>query len=121
MRFLLDQNLSPDLGVLLARAGHDATHCRHHGLSRAPDEAVLEQAAIERRILISADTDFGQLLAGSSRRLPSVILLRREGSRRAAAQATLILANLGPVEVDLAAGAVVVIEATRVRVRRLPI
>jgi hypothetical protein len=36
-------------------------------------------------------------------------------------QATLILANLPQVQFDLDAGAIVVIEANRVRVRRLPL
>jgi predicted nuclease of predicted toxin-antitoxin system len=121
LRFLLDENLSPELVNPLVDAGHDVVHVRSIGLLRAPDRTVLERARIEHRIIVSADTDFGQLLAHSQDPLPSVILLRTGRHRRALGQATLILANLPQVQSDLDAGAIVVIEANRVRVRRLPL
>ena len=71
--------------------------------------------------LISADTDFGSLLARSHSQSPSVVLIRRLIGRRAADQFEIIQANLPWVAEDLAAGAVVVIGDYRVRVRRLPL
>jgi predicted nuclease of predicted toxin-antitoxin system len=121
VKFLLDENLSPLLAELLNAAGHDALHVRDVGLLTAPDRVILERARTERRTLISADTDFGQLLAASEASLPSVILLRREGERAASRQAAVLLANFGQVAADLDAGCIVVMEATRVRVRRLPV
>jgi predicted nuclease of predicted toxin-antitoxin system len=90
-------------------------------LAGAPDRAILDRAAAERRSLISADTDFGQLLAESGASRPSVIMLRRERDHRAAGQAFLVLANLDQVLPYLEAGAIVVLQATRVRFRQLPI
>lgn len=121
MRFLLDENLSPRLGELLAAAGHDTVHVRDIGLRSARDLVILERARAEGRTLISADTDFGQVLADSGALLPSVILLRRESDRPASRQAELVLANLDQVLGDLDAGAIVVLDATRVRIRRLPV
>jgi predicted nuclease of predicted toxin-antitoxin system len=121
VRFLLDQNLSRRLADLLAAAGHDVVHTSQLGLSRADDLTVLEHAAAEKRILISADTDFGVLLAQGHRRAPSLILLRRERPRRPQAQATLLLGHIDRVAADLDDGAVVVLEEARVRIRRLPI
>ena len=121
MRFLLDENLSPALVDLLKVAGHDAIHVRELGLASASDDAILERAGTDGRTLISADTDFGQLLAGSGAKLPSLILLRRETDRTATAQAQLLLGNLNEVLTDLEAGAIVVMEATSMRVRRLPV
>ncbi|MHB1711262.1 MAG: DUF5615 family PIN-like protein [Acidimicrobiales bacterium] len=71
--------------------------------------------------MISADTDFGQLVATSEASLPSVILLRRERERGASRQAALLLSNVGQVAADLDAGSIDVMEVTRVRVRRLPV
>jgi hypothetical protein len=48
-------------------------------------------------------------------------LIRRAANRRAVEQATLILANLPDVQDDLEAGAVVVLGARSLRIRRLPI
>jgi predicted nuclease of predicted toxin-antitoxin system len=120
VRFLLDQNISVIAADPLREGGHDSVHVRDLDLQRATDQLVLEAARSQDRILISSDTDFGQLLAGSTARKPSVILLRHRSARDAAGQANLVLANLDQVAADLDAGAIVVIEDLRVRVRRLP-
>jgi predicted nuclease of predicted toxin-antitoxin system len=121
MRFLIDNNLSPKLADLLADAGHDASHVRDLGLGSANDEVVLDRARLENRILISADTDFGTLLARTGAISPSFLLIRRAANRRVAEQAVLLVANLPVVEDDLEAGAIVVIGESSLRIRRLPI
>ena len=94
MRFLIDNALSPALAPLLQQAGHDAIHVRELGLQHADDEVIFERAVAEHRIVVSADADFGTLLAVSSSRQPSVIQFRGEGSRKPEALARMLLANL---------------------------
>ena len=120
MRLLLDNNLSPQLVGRLAPAGHEVEHVRDHGLHAAADEDVLDLAARQSLVLVSADTDFGQLLQRSGAAEPSVVIIRAAHSRRPSAQAQLLLDNLPTVEADLASGALVVLEDTRLRVRELP-
>ena len=112
MRFLLDNNLAPALVALLSAAGHDSEHVREHAMQSAPDEEVLEWAKRNRRVLISADTDFGMLLARTGAAGPSVVLIRRSRARRAQELAPLLLANLDQVSEDLAIGAIVVVTDT---------
>ncbi|HUY52734.1 MAG TPA: DUF5615 family PIN-like protein [Streptosporangiaceae bacterium] len=121
MRFLIDNNLSPLLADHLKAAGYEAAHVRDYGLQAAADSVVLAQARGDNRVLISADTDFGMLLARQKAARPSILLIRRLVGRRAADQAAVILANLDVVADDLEAGAVVVLTDEWVRVRRLPI
>lgn len=119
MKFLLDEKISPLVAGLLNEAGHDTVHVGDVGLLKAPDETVFARAADDGRVLVSGDTDFGRLLIEAEAPRPSLILFRREDDRRAATQAGLILSNLDQVNEDLNAGAIVIIEAHRVRVRRL--
>jgi predicted nuclease of predicted toxin-antitoxin system len=120
VKFLIDNNLSPLLADALKAAGHDAVHLRDLWMQAATDHIVLEHARADERILVSADTDFGGLLARSGASTPSVILIRRLAGRRAAEQAAIILANLDQVAEDLTAGAIVVLHEDSLRVRRLP-
>jgi predicted nuclease of predicted toxin-antitoxin system len=121
MKFLVDNALSPVFAEGLRRAGHDAIHVRDYGLQESEDEVIFDRAAREERIIVSADTDFGTLLALHRGKAPSVILLRRMVPRRPESQVSFLLSNLNEIAESLERGAVVVIEETRLRVRPLPI
>ncbi len=101
-------------------AGHDAVHIGELDLGGADDERVMAAAAAEGRILISADTDFGSLLALSHRRAPGVVVLRR-APHGLDGQAALLISALVELEGPLGEGAAVSLMPGHARIRRLPI
>jgi predicted nuclease of predicted toxin-antitoxin system len=71
VKFLVDESLSPLLAVSLTQAGHESVHVLDRGLQVRPDHEVMALAQIEGRVLISADTDFGELLIRNQAVLPA--------------------------------------------------
>ena len=121
MRFLVDNAISPAVAQGLAHAGHDAVHVRDYGMQAASDDAIFERADVEKRVIVSADTDFATLLAARKASSPSLVLFRHGSQHRPSEQIALVTANLPRFEQDLEAGSVVVIEPERIRVRSLPL
>ncbi len=94
MRFLVDNALSPEVSAALCSVGHDAVHVRDRAMQAAADEVIFELAAAEQRIVLSADTDFGTLLAKREVAGPSVILFRHGAEHRPAQQVALLATHL---------------------------
>ena len=76
MRLLVDQNIARRVAVLLREAGHDAVHVAERDMSTAEDQAILDLARAEGRVIVSEDIDFGALLAEAGSETPSFVLIR---------------------------------------------
>jgi predicted nuclease of predicted toxin-antitoxin system len=87
----------------------------------ASDEEIFNRAEQDDHVVVSADTDFGTLLAIRKQTTPSVILFRHGGQYRPADQAALLKANLPQLIGALEAGSIVVIQPDRMRIRALPL
>jgi predicted nuclease of predicted toxin-antitoxin system len=120
VKLLVDESLARRVADLLRDAAHDAVHAADRGLLGARDEVVMAAARQEDRVVVTADTDFGTLLALSDMPRPSVLLLRRPG-RRVEQRVAAVAAAIAAVEDALEEGALVVVEPERIRVRELPI
>ena len=53
MKFLVDEDLSEEIAVILRAKGFDALHLREIGLSGAEDQEVLDEAARQERCVIT--------------------------------------------------------------------
>ncbi len=76
MWLLVDQNLSVRIAARLGEAGHDAVHVTSAGLGSTDDAVILEAAACERPVVLTAEADFSTMLALQERSHPSVLMLR---------------------------------------------
>ena len=121
MKLLIDNALSPRIADGLFANGYQAVHVGRLGMAGASDEQIFQWCADNDHVVVSADTDFGALLAQRRGEKPSVLLLRRISQRRPEAQIRILLANLPALVEPLEAGSIVVIEENRIRVRTLPI
>jgi predicted nuclease of predicted toxin-antitoxin system len=82
MRFLADESCDFRVVRSLRAAGHDVTAVIEISPG-ADDEAVIERAVRERRIFVTEDPDFGQLVYATGKPTAGVILLRFPTDARA--------------------------------------
>jgi len=120
MKFLADMGISPETVGFLRGLSFDAKHLSEEGLYRLQDSDILEKAKYEGRIILTADLDFGYLVAISGAQLPSIILFRLADMRPSSVISHLVQV-LERCEDVLSEGAIVTVTERRIRVRRLPI
>lgn len=121
MKLLLDANLSPSLRAGLEEAGFETIHVVDVALQRASDEEIFRYAAESSYVVVTADADFGALLALRRATAPSVLQLRGVAGLAPTVHLSLMVDHLVTVSVDLEAGAIVSLSPTRLAVRRLPV
>jgi predicted nuclease of predicted toxin-antitoxin system len=103
----------------LRSEGPDAVHVREIGLANLPDREVFARAAEDGRIVVTFDLDFGEIIGLAGATGSGVVLLRLRLSRQHYLRQRLQAAIAGTAEA-LQAGAIVVVEDARIRVRRMP-
>jgi predicted nuclease of predicted toxin-antitoxin system len=121
VRFLVDENLSPRLCDYLTTVEDTAEHVHDALRAGTSDEDIFDHAVEQDMVVVTADTDFGTLLALAKISKPSVILVRELLSLTVAEQGPLLAANLPQIRETLEEGAIVVFSLTDIRVRPLPI
>ena len=120
MKFLVDMNLSPSWVEFLIAAGHEAAHWSVLGSAQASDAELMQWAAAHDHIVLTADLDFGAILAVTHRNRPSVVQLRGDLlNPRAIGEA--VLTAIVQAQRELLSGALVSVDVMRARIRVLPL
>ena len=120
MRMLLDMGISVGVADILRSHGHDVAHLQERGLDTLADREILQLAITEKRIIVTHDLDFTDLLAASAAILPSVIIFRLRNMRPERVLVRL-LAVINNFEADLQTGAVISVTESQIRKRALPL
>ncbi len=76
MKFKLDENLDWHLASLLQKAGYDASTAQHQNLSGADDAALFRACVREKKILVTLDLDFADVLKYPPSDSSGIIVLR---------------------------------------------
>lgn len=120
VRIVVDMNLSPEWVPVLAASGCEAVHWSAIGSAHAPDTEIMDWARTRGFIVFTHDLDFGAALALTHAAGPSVLQAR---GQRVLPEHTsaLILTTIHRYEDELNAGALVVVDENRSRVRVLPL
>ncbi len=119
-KLLVDMNLSPDWVPALRKHGWEAVHWSTVGDPRASDRNIMAWAAAHRYVVFTHDLDFGTMLALSHEAGPSVPQIRAADTLPDYLEGA-VVAALNQHEADLSAGALVVVDKSRNRVRVLPL
>lgn len=120
MKFLADMGVAWRIVEWLRQNSHDAVHLREQNLIRMPDDEIFTKAKREGRVILTFDLDFGEIVAASGKKIPSVITFRLRNTRTPH-----VIVRLAKVLEDsitaLEEGAIITVEESRHRIRSLPV
>jgi predicted nuclease of predicted toxin-antitoxin system len=120
VKFLLDNGLPLSAASLLEVDGYDTIHVSSIGMSSATDDAILDRATADGRVVVTLDADFHTLLALSGASAPSVIRIRQEGLK--GGPLALLVSQIARRFTDeLENGAAISVGPKTARCRRLPL
>lgn len=116
MKLLLDTCISPKTREELEGAGHDVVWAGDWAEDPG-DEAILDVAQREGRVLVTLDKDYGELAVLRGRQHCGIL---RVVNFRASQQGTVCVQILASHAEDLQFGAIVTAEPNRIRIRLSP-
>lgn len=120
VKVLVDMNLSPRWVDFLVGNGLEAVHWSTVGSCTATDRQIMAWAKANGSVVLTHDLDFGAILAATEGDRPSVVQLRAEdlNPNRIGRQ---VVAALHKLRIELGQGALVTVDAARMRLRLLPL
>jgi predicted nuclease of predicted toxin-antitoxin system len=120
MKLKLDENLSRHLKDILIALQYDVLTAADQGLLCKSDMEIAEWVRKEGRLLLSLDLEFGDLRKYPPGRHPGIIVFRPRSFGPLAVN-RIVEEFIKETDLRLLSGCVVVVEPTRVRVRRPPL
>ena len=119
-KLLADIHISPLTVAEIRAFGYEIHRVSDFISASATDANIIELAILEKAAIITQDLDFSALVAQSGLNRPSIVSLRVSDAKPRRI-ATILKTVLPQIESDLRKGAIVSIEETEYRIRKLPI
>ena len=116
MRFLTDENIYPQMVEAIRRLSHDVLDIKEQNLFSIPDSDIIQIAQDTKRILITYDKDFSNILIYPPSHYYGIIVLRlsRLIIKDAIRQLTSFIKELSEEKIK---GRLAIVEPDRVRFR----
>lgn len=76
MKFKLDENFGGRTQNIFREAGHDIETVREEGLSGSSDAGLFERCREEKRILVTLDLDFSDIVRFPPRESAGIVVIR---------------------------------------------
>jgi len=120
VQLVIDMNLSVEWVAELAKPGWSAVHWSKVGDPRAVDTVIMAWAVANNHVVFTHDLDSGTMLALTHANAPSVLQVRSQDVLPED-RGPVVIAALRQHAAALAAGALVVVDQKKSRVRVLPL
>lgn len=116
MKFKIDENLPADVVGLFRQASHDAMSVFDQNLVGQPDRNIAAVCQLEGRVIVTLDTDFGNMVAYPPSEYPGIIVIRTSDQSKPnllnVIRRVLLVLTHEPLEHKLW-----IVEADRIRIR----
>lgn len=117
-KFIIDESLPRSTAKALENIGHSVEDIRDYGLRGAKDKAIYEFAQKEKAIILTRDTDFGNILRYKIGEHFGLVVARLPNELSNAEVNRQITQELNKLTKDDFSGNLIIIEPGRVRIKK---
>ena len=118
MRFKLDENFGLQSAEFLRNAGHDVMTVREERLGGAEDETVFAACVAEKRVLVTLEHDFGNVIRFPPAKSHGIVIIELPPGQSPVSIQGGLVTLLGALKMNPLANALWIVEPGRVRIHQ---
>jgi predicted nuclease of predicted toxin-antitoxin system len=115
VEFKLDENFGHTIQRLFLDQGHDCVTVREEHLAGASDDEVLKAACNEKRVLVTMDYDFSNVLRYPPHQTSGIVVINAPGRASIMLLKNIITLMLDAISVERVRGRLWIVEPGRIR------
>lgn len=115
VQFKLDENFGQAIQRLFLDRGHDCVTVRDEHLAGAPDDEVLRAARNEKRVLVTMDYDFSNVLRYPPQQTSGIVVINAPGRVSLPSLKNIVALMLNAISDERVRGKLWIVEPGRIR------
>ncbi len=116
LRILADENISPRVVLFLRKQGLDVVDVKENGWQGKEDKYLLEQAYLDKRFVLTHDSDFATLVIHQAKKCYDIVYLRLKNLQFH--NVIKVCDELLQLEQELFVGCLIVVKESHIRIRQ---